>query len=84
VNETYGIITDNTTEVYDYRVANESAIPYAIVGTSRWDSFSTDIDMGQRKIASAMRQPQWGFPFDLVRKFLANKIFTDEIYLVGR
>ncbi|PVG03816.1 hypothetical protein CPB86DRAFT_307384 [Serendipita vermifera] len=59
------IVTDNMDEIWDFRVANESAIPTAIVGTSQWDSFTTDISMGQRRRANAMRQPQWSFPFDL-------------------
>ncbi|PVG03817.1 hypothetical protein CPB86DRAFT_869219 [Serendipita vermifera] len=65
VDSNYAIVTGNATKIWDFRVANESAIPTAIVGTSQWDSFITDIAMGQRKKANAMRQPQWGFPFDL-------------------
>ncbi|PVG03822.1 hypothetical protein CPB86DRAFT_307669 [Serendipita vermifera] len=66
VNSTYDIIFPSTVnEIYDVRVANASAIPYAIVGMTQWDSFSTEIDMGQRKMAEPVRQPQFGFPFDL-------------------
>jgi hypothetical protein len=67
VNQNYEIIYPNDiSEVWDFRVANASAIPIAIVGMTQWDSFPTDIDMGQRKVANPMRQPQFGFPFDLV------------------
>jgi hypothetical protein len=86
VNSTYDIIFPSTVEeIYDFRVANASAVPWAIVGMTKWDSFNTDIDMGQRVAANPGRQPQFGFPFDLWTgqvSFVAN--FWDSSLLMNR
>ncbi|PVG03818.1 hypothetical protein CPB86DRAFT_307328 [Serendipita vermifera] len=66
VNQNYDVISPNSLDdIWDLRIANETALPIAIVGRTQWDSFSTDIDMGQRKARNPVRQPQFGFPFDL-------------------
>ncbi|PVG03821.1 hypothetical protein CPB86DRAFT_793207 [Serendipita vermifera] len=51
-------------ETSDTRVSTISATPIAVVGRSRWDSFSTEIDMGQTEVGNPWKQPQFGFPFD--------------------
>jgi hypothetical protein len=56
----------NYSQIRTLRVANESAVPVAIVGMSPWDSFSTEISMGQGEAAYAWKQPQFSFPFDSV------------------
>jgi hypothetical protein len=67
VNSTYDVISPTSLdEIWDLRIANETALPIAIVGRTQWDSFSTEIDMGQRKARNPLRQPQFGFPYDLV------------------
>ncbi|PVG03828.1 hypothetical protein CPB86DRAFT_810383 [Serendipita vermifera] len=66
VNQSYQVIFPHTIdEIWDLRIANETAFPIAIVGRTQWDSFSTEIDMSQRKAGDPVRQPQFGFPFDL-------------------
>jgi hypothetical protein len=52
--------------IADFRVANATAVPIAVVGTTPWDSFDTNIDLSQRDSSTALRQPGFGFPFDLV------------------
>ncbi|PVG03749.1 hypothetical protein CPB86DRAFT_305568 [Serendipita vermifera] len=51
--------------IADWRVANASAVPIAVVGTTPFDSFDTQIDLSQRTAKTALRQPGFGFPFDL-------------------
>jgi hypothetical protein len=67
VNESLSTIHVGTiNDIRGFRTANASAVPIAIIGTTPMDSFFTEIDMGQRMAASPMKQPQFGFPFDLV------------------
>jgi hypothetical protein len=63
-------------DIWDTRVSNASAGPIAIVGRTPWDTFSTEIDMGQLVAGNPLRQPQFGFPFDHVSP--VNKLVSDE------
>jgi hypothetical protein len=67
LDEGFNVINpDNVYEISSLRIANESAIPIALVGAAQWDSFSTEIGMGQEELGNAWKQPQFGFPFDTV------------------
>ncbi|PVF92381.1 hypothetical protein CPB86DRAFT_819688 [Serendipita vermifera] len=79
VDEDYHVIYPDTPDVktHDFRIANASARPIAIVGATPMDSFLTEIDMGQRKIANPMTQPNLGFPFDL---WTGNISFVANLY----
>ncbi|PVG03827.1 hypothetical protein CPB86DRAFT_869225 [Serendipita vermifera] len=66
VDQNYQVISPTSIgSVWDLRIANETALPIAIVGRTQWDSFPTEIDMGQQGTVRRGRRPQYSFPFDL-------------------
>jgi hypothetical protein len=77
IDQNYQVISPSSVdEIWDTRVSNVSAGPIAIVGRTPWDTFSTEIDMGQLVAGDPLRQPQFGFPFDRVS--LINELVGDE------
>lgn len=57
------------------KIQNSTAVPIAVVGKHRWNSFSTDIDMGQMTVGHGWLQPAFGYPLDK---------WTGNIMLVGQ
>jgi hypothetical protein len=62
-------------------IDNSSAVPIAVVGRHEWDSFTTDIDLGQMYTGHAWLTPAFGYPLD---KWSGNIVFVGNNYLAAR
>lgn len=63
------------------RIDNSTAVPIAVVGRHEWDSFTTDIDLGQMYTGHAWLTPAFGYPLD---KWSGNIVFVGNFHWPAR